>query len=335
MSAETYHRPGEFTAEVERLVNQAGPRASLDEIATSVEGRPIHAVTVTARGRRPGVGAGDRRQAMVVACMHGVEVISSELALGVLGEVCAESPVGAAAALLDEVDLTVVPCLNIDGRTAAMESLDSGAFFAPAPRKNANGVDLNRNWPFPDGVDDHWSPLAGTSIKWLPWYRGPEPLSEPETAGLAALAERLRPYALLNLHSTGNIVTHPWGSKVEQPASQAGFDRMIGAFRATQPFHWYQSKQSRAWYPILGSSNDWFYDRFGTLAITIETSTPAASVKADLRQAGRFFWYANPTNPARWVENDLAGCFAALLAGYRWCEERDAEVGEEEDATVT
>jgi predicted deacylase len=286
----------------------------------TVEGRPVNAVAVRSSA---GVVDEGRPQVMVVACIHGVEVISSELALAILAEVCAPTPEGAAAALLDEADLTVVPCVNVDGRTAAVGSLSSGRLFARAPRVNANGVDLNRNWPFPDGTVDHWSPLAGTSIRRLPWYRGPEPLSEPESAGLAALAERVRPLALLNLHSTGCILTHPWSAKPEPPADQAGFDAMIAAFRATQRFHWYRSKQSRAWYPILGSSNDWFYDRFGTLAMTVEVSAPAASVKADPRRAGRAFWYANPTDPQRWIDNDLAGCFASLLAAVRWRRDHD------------
>lgn len=323
-----YHAPAAFSSEVARLAAEAGVRARHRVIGTTVEGRDIDAVTVAAPGRRP---SGDRPQALVVAAMHGCEVISSELALALLGELSAQPPRGSARAVLDAMDLTIVPCLNVDGRTAALASLDRPGWFVSAPRRNAHGVDLNRNWPFPAGVGDHWLPISGTRRRWLPWYRGPAPLSEPETAALASLAEELVPLAVLNLHSTGAIVTHPWSSRAEAPADQAGFDAMIAAFRAAQPDHVYRAKQSRAWYPIIGSSNDWFHDRLGALAITVETSPPAAAVKADWRRGRRFFWYANPAEPDEWIANDLTACLAALLAAHRWRLARDgggAEAGD-------
>ena len=158
---------------------------------------------------------------------------------------------------------------------------------------------------------------------WLPWFRGPSPLSEPEASALAAFLEQRRPFALLNLHSTGCILTHPWSSKTEAPADQEGFRRMIDAFNRGQRHVTYRSKQSRAWYPIVGSSNDWFYDQLGTLAMTVETSSNAGSVRRDPRLGRWFFWYANPTDPQWWIDNDRPGCFAALLAAHDYCQARD------------
>jgi hypothetical protein len=66
----------------------------------------------------------------------------------------------------------------------------------------------------------------------------------------------------------------------------------------------------------VGSSNDHVYDRYRTLAMTVETSPSAAAVRADPRRAGRAFWYANPVDPDPWVENDRPGCFAALRAAH-------------------
>lgn len=308
-----YHSAEAFVAELRRLAAGAGDRATLEVIGETVEGRDIHAVTITDRSP-------DRAkpQVLVLACIHGCEVISSELALSLLADATAPSPGAEMAAVLDGADLTIVPCLNVDSRTASLGSLDRRGPLVGAPRRNANRVDLNRNWPLPEGVHDHWSPLAGTSIRWLPWYRGRRPLSEPEAAALAALAERLGPTVVLNLHSTGNIVTYPWGSREEAPADEAGFGAMVAAFQAAQVHTTYRAKQSRTWYPIIGSSNDWFYDRFGALAVTVETSPPAGSVKADWRKAGRFFWYANPTDPEHWIANDHPACLAAIRAGLEY-----------------
>jgi len=292
-----------------------GSRAVLELLGTTVEGRPIPVLRVAAPGRTP-----DRRrpQAMVLGGIHGCEVIATELALDLALAVCAEAPDDAVAAVLDVADVVVVPTLNIDGRVASLRSLADRGIWNPAPRRNAHGVDLNRNFPVPPGAVPSRNPLSGTSRRALPWYRGPAPFSEPESRALATLAEQVRPFVLLNLHSTGTILTYPWGSRPEPPADEAGFLSMIEAFTAAQPHVTYGSKQSRAWYPILGASNDWFHDRFATLALTVEVSPPAAEVKRDTRLGRWFFWFANPIDRDRWVANDLPGCWAALAAAHAY-----------------
>lgn len=311
-----YHDGDAFDAARRAHVAEAGDRAGTEVLGHTVEGRAITAVRVAGPGRRP---ADDRPQALVLGGIHGCEVIATELALDLLGALCRCEPGSSAAAVLEVADVTVVPALNLDGRARALASLDGRRLFNGAPRRNVHGVDLNRNWPFPRGVRDHWSPLAGTGIRWLPWYRGTAPLSEPESRALASLAERRPPFALLNLHSTGEIVTWPWSSKEEASPDEPGFMAMADAFRAAQPHARYRAKQSRAWYPIVGNSNDWFHDTFGTLAITVEVSPSAAEPRRDPRRARWFFWYANPVDRDHHVANTLEPCLAALetAAGYR------------------
>lgn len=251
---------------------------------------------------------------MVLAGIHGVEVISTELALRLLEQATEPTLDDAVARVLDRADLTIVPCLNPDGRAASLDSLQRRRLVNGAPRRNANGVDLNRNWPWPAGVTDHWLPLAGTSARWTPWCRGPHPLSEPETKAFSDVLAERPPVAMLNLHSTGRILTHPWSSKVEPPADDDAFRLMAEAFRAAQPHVRYRWKQGRAWYPIVGSSNDYVYDRYGTLAMTVETSEEARVPREQPRKARWFFWYANPTDVDHHLDNDAPGCWAALAA---------------------
>ncbi len=308
-----------YVARVAAAVRRAGERVSHEVIGSTVEGRPIERVTIAAPGRRPDPG---RPQAFVLGGMHGCEVVAQELDLAVIEAATEPEPIGDASDLLGVADLTVVPVLNIDGRVRALASLDAPGLFKPAPRRNANGVDLNRNWPFPAGVRDHWLPLAGTTISWLPWYRGPHPLSEPETRALDRLVRQLRPFALLNLHSTGQILTYPWSSKPEPSPHLEGFRAMVEAFNGRQRRWVYRSKQSRAWYPIVGSSNDYFHDALGTLPLTVEVSPSARAVRDDWRRARWLFWYANPADPSAHVANDLEGCFAALVAAHRYVDAR-------------
>lgn len=285
------------------------PRTRVGTFGSSVRGRPLRAVTVAASDR------GDRPLAMVIANIHGCEVISGELAVAIIDALTADTLAPDAAALLDAADVTVVPVVNPDGRSRSLDSLQRRFPIRPAPRRNANGVDLNRNWPWAPGGRDHWTPLSGTARIRSPWYRGPRPLSEPETEALAGLVDARPPQVLLNLHSTGQIVTYPWSSRPDPTVDAPRFERIADAFVRNQTMWVYRSKQSSSWHPIAGSSNDWLYATHRTLALTVETGIPGGAVRRRPARAGTFFWYANPDDPAAHVANDLPACLAALRTG--------------------
>jgi protein MpaA len=73
------------------------------------------------------------------------------------------------------VDLWLVPVANPDG-------------LARHTRKNAHGVDLNRNYPY------HWRDLDGS------YESGPGPASEPETRALMAFFDEVRPRRVVSFH---------------------------------------------------------------------------------------------------------------------------------------
>ena len=110
------------------------------------------------------------------------------------------------AASLDRVaaadsSCAIVLCANPDG-------------VADGTRQNARGVDLNRNFPatswragttpsYPAGIDPaERVPANRTNVS----STGSAPLSEPESAGLAALIERLEPALVLDLHAPLELV---------------------------------------------------------------------------------------------------------------------------------
>ena len=78
----------------------------------------------------------------------------------------------------DGVELWLVPSMNPDGNTLQQ-------------RHNANGVDLNRNFPH------QWAPLAEPG-NWQ--YAGPSAASEPETSAMVALGELVNPDLVLWYH---------------------------------------------------------------------------------------------------------------------------------------
>lgn len=89
----------------------------------------------------------------------------------------------------------VVPLLNPDGLLAA-----------ESQRMNANGVDLNRNFPTPNWLDEslqHWVRQTGSNPR---RYPGGAPMSEPETRWLVAEVERFRPDAIVAVHAPYGIL---------------------------------------------------------------------------------------------------------------------------------
>lgn len=114
-----------------------------------------------------GTLAGGPTRVLVLGGIHGDERAGSDIAPLLLDHLAAAAP--------ETLTIRLVLDANPDGTVAAT-------------RGNRNGVDLNRNWPTADFAAD---PI-----------HGPEPLSEPETAALAADVAAFDPTLIVALHST-------------------------------------------------------------------------------------------------------------------------------------
>lgn len=302
-----WHTNDDLESRLERLASDLGPRAHLHVVGITVEGRSIGALTVAAPGRHPDRA---RPQALVLANIHGNEVIASEAALALLDRLQEGTP-----AVLEGADVTVVPAINLDSREAAARALKEDRRGAPTRRGNAHGVDLNRNFPLVQGARDVWHPLAGTRHRWLPWYRGPAPASEPETRAILDLVQDLRPRAALSLHSAGARFLYPFACSSRPPARLASFLAMGAAFTALQARP-YQVQMSRSWYAILGDCDDWMLDHVGTLAVTVELGRLYGGVTRPGLLASQLA-FLNPPTPGPVLEEAVDPCLAALDAGIR------------------
>ncbi len=99
----------------------------------------------------------------------------------------------------------LIPCLNPDG-------------YSQNQRTNANGVDLNRNFPCRD-----WSPEA----KAPRYYPGPSPGSEPEVQALVKLIEDEKPQLIVHFHSWEPCIVYtgsPGKQAAEILASDTGYE---------------------------------------------------------------------------------------------------------------
>ena len=153
----------------------SGPRPdtlTVETIGTSVQGKAIQAVSL---GIGPSV-------VLIIGGLHtGEENPAADLAEQLaryIGQHVKELP--------PAVRVVFIPRANPDG-------------YVNQTRINANGVDLNRNWPTAD-----WTPDAVHGDELV--SGGHEPLSEPETRALHDYIDALAPVAVISLHGYGAIV---------------------------------------------------------------------------------------------------------------------------------
>ncbi len=112
--------------------------------------------------------------------------------------------------LVDNTELYFIPCLNPDGYIYNQTTNpDGGGFWRKNRRDNGDGfygVDLNRNYGY------NWGPGGGSSgTTSSETYRGPEAFSEPETQMAKEFIEAHNFEIVLNCHTSGNKLVHPWG----------------------------------------------------------------------------------------------------------------------------
>jgi hypothetical protein len=182
--------------------------------ALSVQGRPLlqrdvlpeadDDATVMPRRRVP-----PSRRVLVVGGIHGDELSSAALVIHWIGHARRDG---------GDIQWRLVPLMNPDGAMARKPT-----------RTNANGVDLNRNFPTPQ-----WARLA--PLYWKERtrrdprrYPGEKPLSEPETRWLHEEMERFRPNLIVSVHAPYGVLDFDGPSVPPQRLGRLYLDR-VGIF---------------------------------------------------------------------------------------------------------
>jgi murein peptide amidase A len=193
-----------------------GPGAVVETrvLGTSVKGRKIYAYRVG--------NPKARVRAVAMSTMHGDEPRTRQILRSVVE-----------GRKVRGLDLWVIPTVNPDG-------------LARGTRKNAHGVDLNRNFP------RRWTDLDGR------YESGPRPASEPETRALVRFFSEIRPRYVVSYHQPLH------GVDVSTPGSRAFGKRLARAFHL--PRKWLTCNGG-----CHGTFTQWYNHRFGRKpAVTVE-----------------------------------------------------------------
>ena len=167
---------------VARLPNVKGSLCNAARLRPSI-GRSVQGRTIF---QRDVIAPDAKIRVLVVGAMHGDELSSASVALHWI-QLALQTPSNA--------HWRFIPALNPDGLMAR-----------PAKRVNANGVDLNRNFPTPNWSRDakiYWEQRTKKDPRRWP---GPKPLSEPESKYFYDEMERFQPHLIVSIHAPYGVL---------------------------------------------------------------------------------------------------------------------------------
>ncbi len=166
--------------------------------AKSVKGRLILQRDVMAEN--------PKRRVLVLGGIHGDERTASSLVFHWIGhtEVTPAS-----------THWRFIPGLNPDGLLAQ-----------PPRRTNANGVDLNRNFPTPDWQRDALSYWASKTKKDIRRFPGNAPLSEPESKFLYDQIQTFKPDVIVSIHAPFGVLDFDGPSTPPQKLGRLYLDQV-------------------------------------------------------------------------------------------------------------
>ena len=169
--------------------------AKVKTIGTSVSGLPIKSVVV---------GSGKTR-IIVTASIHAREFITSELCLKQIEYALVKEP---------SAQIHFIPCVNPDGAILFNDGDEyfdadmvkklrkiNGSSDYSLYKANANGVDLNTNFParWGSGEQNRFVPSSESFV-------GDFPLDQPESKALVDYTHKIKPHGTISYHAKGQIV---------------------------------------------------------------------------------------------------------------------------------
>jgi hypothetical protein len=255
----------------------------LDTIGTSLNGKLVLALKIS---DNPDADE-DEPAVFYTSTIHGDEtggfVLLLRLADYLLGNYNLETRV---SNLADNLEIWINPLANPDG------TYGTGNLISSPTRYNANGVDLNRNFPDPFQ---------------------PEEIQEKENTDMIQFMRKHKFVLSANFHSGAEVVNYPWDRWLSKyHADNSWFNTVSRAYADT--VHTYSGPaymneldngvtRGSEWYVIYGGRQDFVTGELQGREVTIELDdikiTPAAQLE--------LLWQYNQSSLLGYLENALYG----------------------------
>ncbi len=219
-------------------------------IGESVLGRDLFVFEVNPRGKCC---------IMVVGCVHGTEVITANACLYLIERFIEQRDL----LIEGNVCLAVVPVLNPDGVEFGKCVPDD--LYVVYARRNALGVDLNKNFPY--GIPPYPSEPEPASLRYPGIYRRPVPEVKALMQYLLKIHRRLLLYVELHSGADEKLVLYPSGV----PELDHVVTDLVNSLRA----HVLREYDVCATAPS-GQGYWWVYGRLRKLAILLEVYSGAS-----------------------------------------------------------
>lgn len=259
-----YHTYATLTADLQQIAADHASIVRLVSIGQTVQGRELWFVKLTdnpdVEENEPGF--------TYISSMHGNEVVGKELLYNLIDYMTDNYGTDPRVTnLVDTTEIWIMPSMNPDGTELGQ-------------RWNANGVDLNRD--FPDQFTDPINSGTGRA---------------PETAAIMAWRKQHSSTLSLNMHGGALVANYPFdsnpaGSSTFSPAPDPDHDTFVWLARTyadnNPPMSisnahpaWDNGITNGAdWYAINGGLQDWQYVWYGDHEVLVEVSNtkwPSAS----------------------------------------------------------
>jgi murein tripeptide amidase MpaA len=264
-----YRTLDEIETRLRELAAQYPALARLETLGSSLEGRPIRVLRVSAPGATSARGA-----FVVNGGQHAREWVTPMTVMYIAERLLLEygSDVRSTG-LLDRLELYLVPVMNPDGY---VYTHGVNALWRKNRRRGGacDGVDLNRNWSYGFGGEGSSADPCNET------FRGASAFSEPELLGLKALLDSLAAERRLMLHwdvhSNGASILSPWGYTRTPPRDVEPMNRLGAAIQSGMA-----SVRGRSYpygtiavqlYLASGVATDYAYGELGAMAWGVELS---------------------------------------------------------------
>ena len=256
-----YHDFDSVQEHLKRIVAENPGIAKLEQYGKSEEGHPLYVLKISDNVDQDEA----EPELLITAATHGDELITVEVLFGILDTLLAKyKKEERFTKMVDERELFFIPVVSPDGYTKKS--------------RYANGVDPNREYPWPENPTRNVNAAIQAEIDWF---------HKHDIKGN------------IDYHAAGGIVMHPWSYTEEKVPS--GDEKVFAdVCRSMAETNGYRHGQiSHVLYFAKGGSVDYWYWKNKTIAIAVEIGRSKAPpshqiagyVEQNLESTWRFIEY--------------------------------------------